>query len=1559
MKISSNFSKGKLNKDVDERLVPKGEYTDALNIRVLNTTGSDVGAIENEKGNTKLTFNSETGNPVCIGSVSDEANEKIYWFVVNDSGHSFVYEYDVKKELTAVVLSDTRSGSNQVLNFDKDYKITGANVVLNTSTNKNLLLFTDGLNPPRSVNIERAKGYGENNFDEDDINLYKKPPRKAPTVSPYNTPKVDENAVKERYFAFAYRYKYLDGEYSALSAFTNYQFTPGTFDLDPETMENKGMLNVFNAYRIQYNTGDKRVTDIQLCFKNPKTGIVYVIDTINKKESGFLDSVEKTFSFSNKKIYKALPDDELNRIFDDVPLTAKAQDFIENRLVFGNIETQYDLLENSTDCDVIKIDYKAEKVSESQEGVEGTTSITASDTKLTLDFTNKDLNKGSVLLIAVDLESDQLGTSPNFYFGGSFTGDNAVQLTRSYTSASAFATSDDFIELLTAMNGNFVENVSTTAEPNAVTTTYGKFSVDTSTSTSITLLAPTIVYEDSGGTETTEQFEFQSDSTYTLRPNTNNLSLKSNRSYEFGIVYLDKYGRYSSVIQPSNNIGSNSAEIFVPVENSIDINTAKITINNKPPYWADRFKFFVKANRDIYYNIYSTIFYEEGLYRWVLLDGNNKKKVEEGMNLIVKADDEGPMNKEVKVKVLEVTTKTKLDEEVERYSGDDANEGWIEGNVDAGNNPVKELPGTYMKIKPVGFKMDYDPNNFASYENSGHIPWGINSNGNVNTDLPKEDNLGLTQVKNGSNYDHLTIKPGSRIYFKFDAWEGADADNDDARYFETKPAYIAKSTYTGDANDSSLEKFLIAETTWRKPSGENYYVDPNDQFQLRFTKTGTGTTTRHSVNIKSTEFTRGLEKGWIEAEIRIALVTSNLVFESDPQDVDTDIYYETEQTFDITGGFHVGNTQTQTSSLPAICDLNIGNCFSFGNGVESIQVRDERLSPFYDLDYRPNIALLDGFKKLNLPHTLIYSQKYNPNSSYNSLNEFNASRGIRKNMDNKFGGIQKIFSRESDLIVFQEDRVSKVLFGKALLYGADGSSSLQRVEQVLGQDVPFSGEYGISQNPESFSFYSGRMYFTDASRGVVLRLAGDGITPISYYGLKSYFKNNLFSYKNSYNIGGFDPKYHQYVLSMNQSSFPTTVETFDCNSKINKNFTAASQTYTYRLTSSKVGNVTLAYVASGTVNIAVTIGGTTTNHNSLTGSGNITIAFSSSDITCGNYATVVITSVSAGNIDITHTCPTVATRSVTILVVNDVNDADLSIINRFKVGSNDYYSDEDVFDISEVTRNETISGDVGSTYIPADGDSVTVSSLRQIGYHSGDFNSCNRLGYYVSSSSSLSVNDIVSNATYPSVTKTETTTEEENKITFTFNEGSADDNLYIVFDYEDDLPTLVDDSVTGLGKGAATTINVLANDTVSGSYTVSIHTVPAHGTATVNANNTITYDHDDSATTSDSFTYKVTKDGACSAIATVSIGILETTPTPPSTTSITLEYGSVDCSTVCSNYGSNPSGTFYMNAGAFGVATVLYTDSAGTTYAPAYFYTDGTDCRPVDGSGNLGTSTSC
>ena len=53
--IKNTFLKSKMNKDLDARLIPNGQYRDAQNISVSRSEGADVGALENILGNTKLT----------------------------------------------------------------------------------------------------------------------------------------------------------------------------------------------------------------------------------------------------------------------------------------------------------------------------------------------------------------------------------------------------------------------------------------------------------------------------------------------------------------------------------------------------------------------------------------------------------------------------------------------------------------------------------------------------------------------------------------------------------------------------------------------------------------------------------------------------------------------------------------------------------------------------------------------------------------------------------------------------------------------------------------------------------------------------------------------------------------------------------------------------------------------------------------------------------------------------------------------------------------------------------------------------------------------------------------------------------------------------------------------------------------------------------------------------------------------------------------------------------------------------------------------------------------
>ena len=91
-KLQRNFIKGKMNKGLDERLVPNGEYIDALNVRVGTTELSEIGAVENSRGNERLTtlsYNNTTlsSSAKCIGAFEDGANDTIYWFIT-DSAHT-------------------------------------------------------------------------------------------------------------------------------------------------------------------------------------------------------------------------------------------------------------------------------------------------------------------------------------------------------------------------------------------------------------------------------------------------------------------------------------------------------------------------------------------------------------------------------------------------------------------------------------------------------------------------------------------------------------------------------------------------------------------------------------------------------------------------------------------------------------------------------------------------------------------------------------------------------------------------------------------------------------------------------------------------------------------------------------------------------------------------------------------------------------------------------------------------------------------------------------------------------------------------------------------------------------------------------------------------------------------------------------------------------------------------------------------------------------------------------------------------------------------------------
>ena len=64
--VKNAFIKSKMNKDLDSRLLPSGEYRDGQNIQVSKSEGEDVGALENALGNSKALINTSGDNPVPV-----------------------------------------------------------------------------------------------------------------------------------------------------------------------------------------------------------------------------------------------------------------------------------------------------------------------------------------------------------------------------------------------------------------------------------------------------------------------------------------------------------------------------------------------------------------------------------------------------------------------------------------------------------------------------------------------------------------------------------------------------------------------------------------------------------------------------------------------------------------------------------------------------------------------------------------------------------------------------------------------------------------------------------------------------------------------------------------------------------------------------------------------------------------------------------------------------------------------------------------------------------------------------------------------------------------------------------------------------------------------------------------------------------------------------------------------------------------------------------------------------------------------------------------------------
>jgi len=1246
------FQAGRMNKDLDERLVPNGEYRDALNLDLANSDASDVGAFQSVKGNLQLrgklaskittwttNYISDLSNAKCIGTYRDDANEKIYWFIASDTA-SVIAEYDQSSNAISPILVDVQS----ILKFSTSYRITGINII------DGLLFWTDDQTEPKKINVNKFRtgsvdfvtqtkiplwipaqnSYSTNltaqpNFTEADVTVIKKSPltalklNMAPSlfgvdvagtgVTPVSTtftgilenftfiPDVpnapgdreslptfgqwsDNVATDANYYAnsnlpggyngtntivvsqlvpawiqepnsiiilsgsytneynevfnysiralivsvnnttvvikilaitneigifatpivwdclivekeplfeyvfprFAYRWKYIDNEYSCFSPFTDVAFIGSQFEYISSDGHNTGMTNSLRKLIIENITwGSQEVSEIDLLYKESNSQAVYSVETLKRKDYTVNGVLTTSFEIENEIVGGAVESNQLLRPWDNVPRMAKSQEVTGNRIVYGNYLQNYNV--------------------------------------------------------------------------------NPVSL-----NTAAFSQQ----------------------HPN------------------------------SEGTSTT---------------NLPLASVKSLRTYQAGIVFKDAFGRETPVFT------NKTAAVTFPIATSNSVNKLTITPTGAAPSFATSYKVFIKENSTEYYNIALDRYYnsDDGNV-WLSFPSSERNKVDEETYLILKKQHAASKSVDAlyKYKVLAIESEAPDFIKI--------------NNKSIGRGDCTILSVNQPQLDAIFFKFDG-----PSTDSNPNFRDGFNSNsslristGNFSTKIYKIASGGPTGTGNQYSVqldealgnesfwlneldtgDDITItlfeeesknlpEFAGRFFVKINRDFGFDTNVIDtfpiqATEYAIKQSFKVKtqknqgnSDSTQDAvwydkgntsGSSSRRKPWGLVCPWRYP-GEcsdntkftvmmhgllrddrndpdkwlNGAMAPIDEVGtiIRFAdasgvfgKTYVIKATARSFKRRGlaagnlggnyTNFSNGRNQWEIEleepysdqdiftnrlgsnpiTEIQIlekvqkdgnkTLSTNNpAIFETEPKEtVDLDFYYEASSSFNISD---YNTTKT----------IDWFNVFSFGNGVESNRIRDDYNAVTIDKGPKVSTVLDEPYAVERRGNGMIFSQIYNSTSGINRLNQFIQALPITKDLNPIYGTIQKLHSRDTDLISLCEDKCLRILANKDALFNADGNVNVTSNNNVLGQAVPYAGEYGISKNPESFAAYGFRTYFTDKNRGAVIRLSRDGITNIAENGMSSFFADNLRTSTTA--IGSYDDDKDLYNLTLNNLS---------------------------------------------------------------------------------------------------------------------------------------------------------------------------------------------------------------------------------------------------------------------------------------------------------------------------------------------------------------------------------------------------------------------------------------
>ena len=357
-----------LNSDADSKTINKVSMRDALNFYsgpdnegFQNGVKSDSGegVLKNIKGTQEVFIHEGEELPTncrVLGSVEDPKTSITYFFVYSTNGTNHgVWAYDKNDVLNTVTPGVESSNTpfirliykSKQFNFPQNGFVKGDIVYSNASRSfpsemgdafdKDVIIyFTDGSNEPRKINAYRAfvESSGSDIYsgdvyaEADFITACPKTPLKPITFSfSQDEEKSVNNFSRSPGFQFAYQHIYIDGFESAISPYSNVAIPPVLVNQGAATNVND---IVENRCDLTIPGSGPEIKSVRLLARQGNTGSFLIVDEVEAQPDPFV------YRFYNDRILKGVSTDTVNKQFDSLPRSAKAQTVSSNRLMYGN-----------------------------------------------------------------------------------------------------------------------------------------------------------------------------------------------------------------------------------------------------------------------------------------------------------------------------------------------------------------------------------------------------------------------------------------------------------------------------------------------------------------------------------------------------------------------------------------------------------------------------------------------------------------------------------------------------------------------------------------------------------------------------------------------------------------------------------------------------------------------------------------------------------------------------------------------------------------------------------------------------------------------------------------------------------------------------------------------------------------------------------------------------------------------------------------------------------------------------------------------------------------------